>query len=179
MENKYMEALEKFTESVNDALQEIQTALNRRDTKTNNGHNSFTFSLARVRMIAQAGLASVVFCVGDIIISQHELGAIAWRIVDVEKYSVKLHMVHPLEKMRSEVGLGDEAGVHEGDPLPYFTSNESRKKTYDGDCDSAFWWLRSPDSGYARHMHLVGTSGELDDHNACSSYGVAAGCTIR
>lgn len=54
-----MEALENFTESVNDALQEIQTALNRSDTKTNNGRNSFTFSLARVRIVTTSGALNV------------------------------------------------------------------------------------------------------------------------
>lgn len=86
MEKKYMGAIGLFTDSVNEALQALRIALNEKDNRTNNGRNIFALSLAYVRMIAQAGLANVVFHVGDIIISEHEICDISWRVIGVGDY---------------------------------------------------------------------------------------------
>ncbi|MEG2252381.1 MAG: DUF6273 domain-containing protein [Clostridia bacterium] len=240
MGNKYMESIEKFSDSVIEALQELQDTLKEGETKEKGRQNIFALSLSRVRTIAQAGLVSDVFNVGDIIISDHKSGKIAWRVIGRDKRSVSLHMCHSLNERRtfgscnnweksdirswlndekegflsgfstddahaispmeiitakdgkpnktvdrlyllsrSEVGLGDENGVHEGDPFPYFAISGNRAKRYLENDDPLWWWLRSPYSGSAFSVRLVSQSGALGSGSAVSAHGVVAACTIR
>ena len=240
MDKAASQAIDKFVYSINQALNGLRNAFGESEPAEQSEHNTFSLSLAQVRTIAQAGLAHTVFRVGDSIISDHELGSIAWRVIGVDKHSVNLHMVHLLEDRRSfgdcndwekselrrwlnddkeggffggfplddgnaiapteiitakngqpnktvdrlyllsrsEVGLGYEGGVNEGDPFPFFKDDESRRKVY-ADGDSSCWWLRSPISGGAYGVRFVDTSGALDGYGAVGSSGVAAACTIR
>lgn len=81
---------------------------------------------------------------------------------------------------RKEIfGVGENA-QDEGTQYPYYVglSDEQRKK-YNASGTVNYWWLRSPYSGYATYVRVVGQSGALDDGTAVVANGVAAACTIR
>ena len=60
----------------------------------------------------------------------------------------------------TEVGLGDESsGKPEGSQLPIFTDDASRIAQFNGSND--YWWLRTPNAGYAISVRNVYFDGSL------------------
>lgn len=87
----------------------------------------------------------------------------------------------------TEVGLGNENGIAEGTQWPLFTDNESRKayptaeavsqSTYTSSSLSAtqpwYYWLLTPDAGYAYCVRYVTSDGSLSyDHARGGDFGV-------
>lgn len=87
----------------------------------------------------------------------------------------------------TEVGLGNENGIAEGTQWPLFTDNESRKayptaeavskSTYTNSSLSAtqpwYYWLLTPNAGYANIVRYVYSVGSLHDYHAWNgSFGV-------
>lgn len=80
----------------------------------------------------------------------------------------------------TEVGLGNENGIAEGTQWPLFTDNESRKayptaeavskSTYTNSSLSAtqpwYYWLLTPNAGYANYVRIVYSDGSLNNINA-------------
>ncbi len=69
--------------------------------------------------------------------------------------------------------------VNDGTVLfPFYegAGNADRIKYRDG--SAAYWWLRTPYSGYANHVRLVGSDGTVYYNGANVSYGLAPACTI-
>ena len=50
--------------------------------------------------------------------------------------------------------------VNEGTAISYMSTNDSRKRAYDGG-DYAKYWLRSPNASYANYVYYVDTEGKL------------------
>lgn len=60
--------------------------------------------------------------------------------------------------------MNTEPYIYEGSATSYMTTNDIRKRAYDGgDYDS--YWLRSPNIQYANYMYQVNASGELYGYN--------------
>lgn len=60
--------------------------------------------------------------------------------------------------------MNTEPYIYEGSATSYMTTNDMRKRAYDGgDYDS--YWLRSPNVQYANYMYQVNASGELYGYN--------------
>lgn len=88
---------------------------------------------------------------------------------------------------RSEVYAGKENNIDEGDPYDYFkdfsdfsapsTGKDTNRIKYRNGA-AKYWWLRSPDTGYASNVRLITPSGELNYGGAASSHGVAPACCI-
>ena len=55
---------------------------------------------------------------------------------------------------------------------------ESRRMLKDRDGDPAYWWLRSPDPGYAHYVRHVSTDGSLNYYYAYGGLGAVAACVI-
>lgn len=84
----------------------------------------------------------------------------------------------------TEVGLGNENGIAEGTQWPLFTDNESRKayptaeavskSTYTSSSLSAtqpwYYWLLTPNAGYAYNVRNVTSDGSLFNNNAWNGY---------
>ncbi|MDD3410292.1 MAG: DUF6273 domain-containing protein [Eubacteriales bacterium] len=234
-----MEKLENIRDTITDEIDNLISELPEEKRCEIPDCGIFKLTLAQVRKIAQAGLALTVFKIGDLITSPHRDGEIAWIVVGVGLYSVKLHMRDALngsrcfgenndwesstirkwsndaengflsgfsaedaeaiapeniitvkngkanitvDKLyllsRTEMGLGDENGIYEGSKLAYYDSNKKRQKV-DADGNRRWYCLRSPCSGHADGVRLVGISGALDSGYAVSSTAVALACTIR
>ncbi len=62
--------------------------------------------------------------------------------------------------------------------LEYFNgaTNADRIKYQNG--VTRYWWLRTPDSGYANHVRIVYTDGALNISYADYAHGVAPACCI-
>ena len=72
-------------------------------------------------------------------------------------------------------GFGDNSGVVEGKALQLYTSNASRKKTFNG--TAAGWWLSS--QSYSDYAWDVRTNGSAyGSHNSSNSYGVVPAFVI-
>ena len=54
----------------------------------------------------------------------------------------------------------------------------NRRMLKDRDGDPAYWWLRSPNPGYAYYVRLVHSAGSLYYVNAYSGVGAVAACVI-
>lgn len=81
----------------------------------------------------------------------------------------------------TEVGLGNENGIAEGTQWPLFTDANSRKayptaeavskSTYTSSSLSAtqpwYYWLLTPNAGYAYHARNVSSDGSLSGNGAC------------
>ena len=89
---------------------------------------------------------------------------------------------------RREVYAGNEvSGVIEGEPYPYYsdysdlsvagTGNDTNRIKYRNGSPQ-WWWLRTPYSGNGNYVRLINTAGNLNNHNAHISYGVAPACNI-
>lgn len=84
----------------------------------------------------------------------------------------------------TEVGLGNENGIAEGTQWPLFTDNESRKayptaeavskSTYTNSSLSAtqpwYYWLLTPNAGYAYNVRNVNSGGSLFNNHAWNGY---------
>ncbi len=96
-----------------------------------------------------------------------------------------------VEKMflvaRSEVYGGNENGINEGDPYPYYSdysdlsapgtaADSNRIKYRNG--TAQYWWLRSCGAGYASSVRFVYPSGGITSNGASHGYGVAPACNI-
>lgn len=96
-----------------------------------------------------------------------------------------------VEKMflvaRSEVYGGNENGINEGDPYPYYseysdlttpgTGADSNRIKYRNGA-AQYWWLRSCYAGNASYVRYVNPSGHVNISNANNGYGVAPACNI-
>lgn len=72
---------------------------------------------------------------------------------------------------RTEVGLGSSRyAPKEGSPFDYFTDDESRKKTFNGDRE--WYWLRTPYSDSTSNAWDVTTGGTAGDDNTTNGDGV-------
>lgn len=62
--------------------------------------------------------------------------------------------------------------------FPFYegAGNADRIKYRDG--SAAYWWLRTPNSGYAANVRLVGSDGTVNGNGAYGAYGLAPACTI-
>lgn len=89
---------------------------------------------------------------------------------------------------RSEVYAGKENNIDEGSPYDYFkdfsdfsapsTGKDTNRIKYRNGT-AKYWWLRSPDTGYAFNMRLIFPSGELNSYYyATGSFDVAPACCI-
>lgn len=89
---------------------------------------------------------------------------------------------------RREVYAGnDVSGVIEGEPYPYYsdysdlsaagTGNDTNRIKYRNG-STQYWWLLTPYSGYGHGVRNIGTAGDLDNHSAYGSCGVAPACNI-
>ena len=73
------------------------------------------------------------------------------------------------------VGFGNNNGVAEGKALQLYTSNASRKKTFNG--SATFWWLSSRNSpAFAWFVSTAGTAGSYRDPS--NTYGVVPAFVI-
>ena len=88
---------------------------------------------------------------------------------------------------RSEVYMGKENSIDEGDPYAYYEdfstlsapgtgADANRIKYRNG--SAQYWWLRTLYTGSANRERSVSTDGSLNDYNAVSSHGVAPACNI-
>lgn len=88
---------------------------------------------------------------------------------------------------RSEVYGGNEVTGGEGAAYPYYsdysdlgsagTGNDSNRIKYRSG-SAQYWWLRSPDAGYANNVRIVYTTGYVSFSGAYYSNGVAPACCI-
>ena len=93
----------------------------------------------------------------------------------------------------TEVGLANENSIAEGSLLALFSNDASRVAYPTSQCVSNseytntnfttskgwYWWLRTPNSSYARSVRYVNTGGALGNDNACSgNYGVRPLCNL-
>ena len=89
---------------------------------------------------------------------------------------------------RSEVFMTTEvASVDEGAAYDYYknysdsasanTGNDKNRIKYRNNA-AQWWWLRTPHTGYANHVRIVHTGGQLYYNDACSSGAVAPACNI-
>ena len=60
--------------------------------------------------------------------------------------------------------MSTEPYVYEGSAISYMTTNDMRKRAYDGG-DYHSYWLRSPNASYANYMYQVDESGNLYGYN--------------
>ena len=76
---------------------------------------------------------------------------------------------------KTMAGLGNNSGVAEGKALQLYTSDASRKKTFNG--TAAGWWLSSQSySDYAWDVRPNGSA--YGSHNSSNSYGVVPAFVI-
>ena len=93
----------------------------------------------------------------------------------------------------TEVGLANENSIAEGSLLALFSNDASRVAYPTSQCVSNseytntnfttskgwYWWLRTPNSSYARSVRYVNTGGALGNDNACSgNFGVRPLCNL-
>lgn len=94
----------------------------------------------------------------------------------------------------TEVGLANENSIAEGSLLPLFSDNASRiayatqqciNNTKSGIKPSGttagwYWWLRTPNAGYAYNVRYVNTDGTLRSNNAYyGNYGVRPALNLK
>jgi len=60
----------------------------------------------------------------------------------------------------------------------YSAGNSKIKYKHDGTTTAAFWWLRSPDSGYSYSFVSVDTGGTVSSYIANTSLGFAPGFCV-
>lgn len=88
---------------------------------------------------------------------------------------------------RSEVYAGNENNINDGDPYDYFKDfsdsatvttgkDTNRVKYRNGSVE--YWWLRSPNVGFAAYTHQIKSAGELSHNDASFTVGVAPACCI-
>lgn len=79
----------------------------------------------------------------------------------------------------------EEAGFRQTeDTFQYYRGEDeekldSRRALKDGDGDPTFWWLRSPNPGYADNARYVYTDGSLSIYYANVGLGAVAACVIK
>ena len=93
----------------------------------------------------------------------------------------------------TEVGLANENSIAEGSLLALFSNDASRVAYPTSECVSNseytnssfatskgwYWWLRTPNSSYARNVRVVLADGSLNNHNAYfGSRGVRPLCNL-
>ena len=81
---------------------------------------------------------------------------------------------------RNEVGFGTE-NVAEGDVLELYngaTNADRIKYDLSAQTTARYWWLRSPNPGYACNVRFVVTDGSLGSYGACYGFGAVAACEI-
>ena len=88
---------------------------------------------------------------------------------------------------RGEVYGGNENGVNEGTPYPYYseisdlsapgTGTDANRIKYKAGT-ATYWWLRSCTSGHGNIVRYVNPTGHIYDYHANNSYGVAPACNI-
>lgn len=90
---------------------------------------------------------------------------------------------------RGEVYGGNENGINEGTPYPYYSENSdlsaagtgadaNRIKSKVGGNAAAYWRLRSCNSSYGNYVRLVNLTGNISSDTASNGYGVAPACNI-
>lgn len=80
---------------------------------------------------------------------------------------------------RKEVGLGNEiANQNDGSVYEYYDGATNKDRIKLRGISAAYWWLRTPYSGYATNVRVVGTDGSLHGTGAYVGFGVAPACVI-
>ncbi len=88
---------------------------------------------------------------------------------------------------RGEVYGGNENGINEGKPYPYYSEFSDLASASTGadvnrikykNSTAAYWWLRSCNSGNGNNVRNVNPSGSINLSYASSSIGVAPACNI-
>ena len=81
---------------------------------------------------------------------------------------------------RKEVGLGNEiANQNDGSVYEYYDGATNKDRVKLRGASAAYWWLRTPLSGFAVIVRSVGTDGSLISvSGAGGAYGVAPACVI-
>lgn len=89
---------------------------------------------------------------------------------------------------RSEVYGNFENSVDEGAAYPYYKNysdfaskndgNDTNRIKYQSNGTPYYWWLRTPHTGYARHVRNVNPTGAIDHSHASNSFGLAPACCI-
>jgi len=80
---------------------------------------------------------------------------------------------------RKEVGLGNEiANQNDGSVYEYWDGATNKDHIKLRGLSAASWWLRTPHSGYAYFVRIVGTGGSLSSSSAYNAYGVVPACVI-
>lgn len=104
-----------------------------------------------------------------------------------KKESKNWDFIQSLEEIRKESYGGLENSVNEGEPYPYYANysdlsapstavDSNRIKYRNG--SAQYWWQRSCDSGSAYGVRSVHPPGDISNHGASDSYGVAPACNI-
>ncbi len=83
-----------------------------------------------------------------------------------------------LASRKNIFGTDEFSGLSEGELFEYFrnATNADRIKYQSG--TARYWWLRTPDSGYADRVRLVDPDGALHLGYAGNAYGVVPACCI-
>lgn len=80
---------------------------------------------------------------------------------------------------RAEVGLGVElANQNDGSVYEFWDGATATDRIKLRGTSAATWWLRTPNSGYARSVRDVDTDGSLGSGSAHYAHGVAPACVI-